>query len=126
MAGKGNLATLRRWQPGNTAPRRSKAVDKALRYARNMTLEAIEYCGRVMRDESEATRLRLKAAEIILLHGMPKGEAALRAFNEGDLTSITIHIADHRATPVSASEPVSDTEGPVITIDAPPAGSGDD
>ena len=40
--------------------------------------------GRVLRDEGEDTRLRLKAAEIIALHGMPKGDAHKRAIESID------------------------------------------
>lgn len=64
--------------PGNRLSRRSAHVDRALRKARKLTPEAINFCGRVMGDEELDIRLRLKAAEIILLHGMPKGDAHRR------------------------------------------------
>ena len=77
--GNPNIAAIKPFQRGNSAPRRSRDVDRALREYRKLTLEAAKFVGKVLRDETEDTRLRLKAAEIIALHGMPKGDAAKRA-----------------------------------------------
>ena len=43
-----------------------------------MCPEGIAFCAAVMRNEHADLRLRLKATEIILLHGMPKGDSAAR------------------------------------------------
>ena len=75
----GNIATLKPFKPGHTASRRSRDVDRALREYRKLTPEAAKFVGKVLRDETEDTRLRLKAAEIIAQHGMPKGDTAKRA-----------------------------------------------
>jgi hypothetical protein len=75
------LANLKPFQNGNMARRRSANVDRALREYRKLTPEAARFVGKVLRDEGEETRLRLKAAEIIALHGMPKGDAAKRALD---------------------------------------------
>ena len=116
-----SLANLRPpWRPGQKVARRSGMVDRALRKARNLTPEAIDECAKRMR-ESLDERVRLKAAEIILLHGMPKGAVQL----DGEhVTGITITI-EHTQAPVTQSDPVP-ASGPVITIDTLPAGSGDD
>ena len=57
---------------GNTAPRRSRDVDKALRLARKHAPEAILFAAGVLNDATEDIRYRLKAAEIILAAGLPK------------------------------------------------------
>jgi len=77
--GNPNIAAIKPFQRGNSAPRRSRDVDRALREYRKLTPEAAKFVGKVLRDETEDTRLRLKAAEIIALHGMPKGDAARKA-----------------------------------------------
>ena len=77
--GNPNIAAIKPFQRGNSAPRRSRDVDRALREYRKLTPEAAKFVGKVLRDENEDTRLRLKAAEIIAQHGMPKGDAAKRA-----------------------------------------------
>jgi hypothetical protein len=66
------------WGKGTRLSRRSGHVDKALRAARKLTPKAITFCARVLDDEDLDIRYRIKAAEIILLHGMPKGDAHRR------------------------------------------------
>jgi hypothetical protein len=63
-----------------------------------MTPEAIEYCGKVLRNKGEDTRLRLKAAKIILLHGMPKGDALKYLSDQDRVTSITIELVNPDGT----------------------------
>lgn len=77
-SGTTNTAHLVPFKPGHPGLRRSKAVDRALTKARGLTPEGIDYCAAVMRDPSEDTRLRLRAAEIILHHGLPREGAASR------------------------------------------------
>jgi len=72
------LANLKPWKRGNSAPRRSRDVDRALREYRKLTLEAAKFVGKVLLDEGEDTRLRLKAAEIIAQHGLPRDSSASR------------------------------------------------
>jgi hypothetical protein len=60
MAGKGNLATLQPWQPGNKAPRRPADVSKAVRLVRKLAPEAVAFCARVLCDEGEETSLRIR------------------------------------------------------------------
>ena len=88
----GNIATLKPFKPGHTASRRSRDVDRALREYRKLTLEAAKFVGKVLRDETEDTRLRLKAAEIIAQHGMPKGDAHKRALEaiDGGVNSLRV------------------------------------
>jgi hypothetical protein len=70
-------------------------MDDRLACANNLTCaiyytpKAVLYAGKVLRDESMEPRWRLKAVEIILLHGMPKGDAA-RWLKEDTDRSITI------------------------------------
>jgi len=98
----GNIATLRPFKPGHTASRRSRDVDRALREYRKLTLEAAKFVGKVLRDETEDTRLRLKAAEIIALHGMPKGDAAKRALEGLDgVNSIKVEFVSADGSVVS-------------------------
>ena len=76
--GFGNVANLKPpWKPGNTAPRRSRHVDKALRLARKHAPEAILFAAGVLNDATEDIRYRLKAAEIILAAGLPKDPDAI-------------------------------------------------
>ena len=90
------------WRRRNKAPRRSRDVDRALREYRKLTLEAAKFVGKVLRDETEDTRLRLKAAEIIALHGMPKGDAAQRALEGLDgVNSIKVEFVSADGTVVS-------------------------
>lgn len=82
MPNAASLANLRPpWKPGEHVPRtrRTVATDAAIAKARKLTMKAIEFCGRVLENEAEDVRHRIKAAEIILLHGMPKGDAHRRA-----------------------------------------------
>jgi hypothetical protein len=121
---KRHLATLKPWQPGNTAPRRSNDVDRALRYARKMAPEALILCAKVLQDASIEERVRLKAAEIILLHGMPK-DASRRDLTGERVTGITIVIerGETHAEPLAAAPQL---ERPTITINSVAEGSGDD
>lgn len=96
--------------PGNTASRRSGHVDRALRYARKMTPEAMRYAARVMRDEEADPRHRIKAAEILLLHGMPKGDAHNRHLEaiDGGIGSLRVEFVAPDGSTVSfegASQP---------------------
>lgn len=88
---------------GNTLSRRSGAANKALRLARKMTPAAIQYAGRVLNDAEAEPRLRLKAAEIILLHGMPKGDAHKRALEsiDGGVNSLRVEFVSADGTTVS-------------------------
>ncbi len=73
-----------------------------------------------MQDASIEERVRLKAAEIILLHGLPKGDAAQALIARERVTSITIeiaHLEPHAEAPTTAPQ----LERPAIAI-----GSGDD
>jgi len=113
------LANLTPWQSGNKASRRSKDVERALKLARKATSEAVLYAEKVLRDNNEDTRLRLKAAEILLLHGMPKGDTS-KYFGDETVTAITVHIERHErpAEPAIDGVPVM----PAITISTVPVG----
>jgi hypothetical protein len=88
---------------GNTMSRRSGAAGKALKMARKFTPAAIQYAGRVLNDDEAEPRLRLKAAEIILLHGMPKGDAHKRALEsiDGGVNSLRVEFVSADGTTVS-------------------------
>lgn len=88
---------------GNTWARRSNATEKAMRAARKLTPEAIRYCAKVMRDEEADTRHRLKASEIILAHGMPKGDAHRRALEsiDGGVNSLRVEFISADGSVVS-------------------------
>lgn len=98
-----NPENLRPFAKGNQLARRSNATDKALRSARKLTPEAIRYTARVMRDDEADPRLRLKAAEIILLHGMPKGTAHQRALEaiDGGVNSLRVEFVAPDGSTVS-------------------------
>jgi hypothetical protein len=87
-----NLATPwpKGYKPSTT--RRSAAVDKALRMARKLCPEAVAFCAKVMRDEGMRPEHRLRAVEIILANGLPKGDsAARRALDaESGVTSLRV------------------------------------
>ena len=98
------------FKPGNTAPRRSAHVDRALRLARKFTPQAILYAGRVLRDEEMDPRYRIKAAELILAAGMPKGDAHKRHLEsiEGGVGSLRVEFVAPDGSTVSfegASQP---------------------
>ena len=100
--GNPNIAAIKPFQRGNSAPRRSRDVDRALREYRKLTPEAAKFVGKVLRDETEDTRLRLKAAEIIALHGMPKGDAHKRALEGLDgVNSIKVEFVSADGSVVS-------------------------
>ena len=74
----GTPANLRPpFKHGNTAPRRSRDVDRAIRLARKHAPEAILFAAGVLNDATEDMRYRLKAAEIILRAGRPKDPDAI-------------------------------------------------
>jgi len=134
MPSDASLANLQPpWQPGyrppSNRPRRSAPASKALQLSRKLCPEAVAYAGQVLRSEHEETRLRLKAAEIILLHGMPKGDIS-KILGEESVSSITINIQRHEH-PENAASPVlnvaSDAQHhATLTITTVPAGSGND
>jgi hypothetical protein len=93
-AGLANLERRKSFQPGNDARRRSHAVTQALQLSRKWCPEAVMACVRVMNDPNEDTARRLKAAEIILLHGMPKGDTS-KYFGEEQINTITINVVHH-------------------------------
>ena len=104
------LETATPFKPGNKAPRRSAHVDRALRLARKFTPQAILYAGRVLRDEEMDPRYRIKAAELILAAGMPKGDAHKRHLEsiEGGVGSLRVEFVAPDGSTVSfegASQP---------------------
>jgi len=112
------LANLRpAWKAGSAPPgsRRSRDVDRALREYRKLTPEAAKFVGKVLRDETEDTRLRLKAAEIIALHGLPKGDVHRRAL-EG-ISSLQIEFVAADGSVVSYRQ---DPPGQQQLVDAEP------
>ncbi len=121
------LANLKPWRRGNSAPRRSNDVDRALRYARKMAPEALVFCAGLMQDASVDERTRLRAAEVIISVGMPRGDAAQALITNERVTSITIeiaHLEPHAEAPTTAPQ----LEHPVLTLDTVPVavGNGDD
>jgi hypothetical protein len=95
--------------------RRSSHVGRTLRLSRKYCPEAIQYCAKVMRDESEDTQRRLKAAEIILFHGLPKGEQAKYLADESP-ASITINVVHHERPEAPQISQKPDLELPSIVI----------
>ena len=68
--------------------------------------------GRVLRDEGEDTRLRLKAAEIIALHGMPKGDTARRAVD--GISSLRVEFVRADGSIVTFGDKMPQPNGPGI------------
>lgn len=93
-------------------------MDRALRYARKMTPAAIQYAGRVMRDEDADPKHRIKAAEIILLHGMPKGDAHRRHLEaiEGGVNSLRVEFVAADGSVVSFEH--ADLTAPRVALPA--------
>ena len=117
----GNIATLKPFKPGHTASRRSRDVDRALREYRKLTPEAAKFVGKVLRDETEDTRLRLKAAEIIAQHGMPKGDAHKRALEaiDGGVNSLRVEFVSADGRTVSfeqANLPAIPSQPPTFDV----------
>lgn len=79
MAGTGNLANLKHFQPGNKAHRPSPYPERGLRLARRATVEAVQTAIRCMRDEEAAWPERLMACKLILAEGLPKKRDAFEA-----------------------------------------------
>src|SRR5690349_368634 len=118
--GNPNIATIKPFQPGNRAPRRSRHTDRAIRLFRALTPEAAEYAAKVLRDEAEDTRHRIKAAEIILQHGMPKGDAHNRALEGISSLKVEFVAADGSLVTFQQDAPPSQpaiVEVPFETID---------
>lgn len=94
----GHVATLQPAWASGTAPkagRRSRDVDRALRMARKLSPDGIAYCGSVLNDPEEHVRYRLKAAEIILAAGLPKGADAITRFlGDDDAALLRIEFVD--------------------------------
>jgi len=114
---------------GGQDAKRSGAQTGALRLSRKLCVPAIRYAGRVLNDEREDTARRLKAAEIILLHGMPKGDVS-KWLGEDMTTSITIHI-ERQAREDVDDAPTIEGEAerpnvPTITISTVTSGTGND
>lgn len=115
---------------GNTMSRRSGAAGKALKMARKFTPAAIQYAGRVLNDAEAEPRLRLKAAEIILLHGMPKGDAHKRALEsiDGGVNSLRVEFVSADGTTVSFEQaglpPLQHAAPPIIEVPFHDADSG--
>jgi hypothetical protein len=90
------LANLKSWKPG-AAPkggRRSAAVAKALRALREACPRCVELLIGIVRDETEHTALRLKAVELILKYGMPKGAAEID-FGTAEPSVLELRFIDH-------------------------------
>jgi hypothetical protein len=108
--------------------RRSAAVDKALRMARKLCPEAVSFCARVMRDEDALPAYRLRAVEIILANGMPKGDSAARRALDAEtgVTSLRVEFVAADGSVVSFKQdqlpPVAPRiiERPFATIDHEP------
>jgi hypothetical protein len=100
---------------GRVGGHRSGHAGRALRLSRKLTPEAILYCGKVLRDENEDTARRLKAAEIILFHGMPKGDQAKYLADESP-ASITINVVHHERPEAPQISQKPDLELPSIVI----------
>jgi hypothetical protein len=69
----------------------------------------------MMRDENEDTQRRLKAAEILLACGMPKGDPS-KYLTEDMVTSIAINIVHHERPELPAIEAKPQPELPTITF----------
>jgi len=80
----GTPANLRPpFKRGNTAPRRSGDVDRAIRLARKHSPEAIQTAIKCMRDPTASWSDRLKAVQVVVHVGLPKDPAAIdRALGE--------------------------------------------
>ena len=89
------IANLRPFGPGETSERRrSRDVERALRMARKLSAVGIAYCGSVLNDADEHVRYRLKAAEIILAAGLPKGADAITRFLGDGASLLRIEFVD--------------------------------
>jgi hypothetical protein len=87
-----NLALSPRFRPGesgnhNGASTRPKNLERAIRRVRDLAPAAIEYLGKVLRDENAPMHFRLRAAEVILDKALGRGDKAtqmlMRAEQEG-------------------------------------------
>jgi hypothetical protein len=65
------LANLRPAQPGNKLGAQSKFALTALRRCRKLSPESVNILAKLMRDETEPSAIRLRAAEIILNKALP-------------------------------------------------------
>jgi hypothetical protein len=74
----GTPANLRPpFERGNTAPRRSGDVDRAIRLARKHSPEAIQTAIKCMRDPTASWSDRLKAVQVVVQVGLPKDRDAI-------------------------------------------------
>ena len=107
--------------------RRSNGQLRALRLSRKLCPDAILFAGKVLKDEGEDTSRRLKAAEIILLHGMPKGDIS-KFFSDDMVSNVTITIQRGGGSHAeSDSVTIEATPEPgQLVITTVPAGHGND
>ena|SRR5215469_5451990 len=86
------VANRKPFTPGNTAPRRSGDVNKAITLARKHSPEAIQTAIECMRDDEAIWSERLKAAQLVLNAGLPKDSDAVEKFfgDSGDTAFIEV------------------------------------
>lgn len=110
------------WKPGeNPGTRISNDAAKAVRLARRYCPEAIVYAAEVMADTSESTTLRLKAADLILTHGMPRGDNS-RYMGEETIGAITLNLVMPKPEPAETTPTI---DAVPLTVYTPTQGSGD-
>ena len=108
------------WKKGeNPGTRISNYAYKAVTLARRNCPAAIAYAASVVNDPKEPTSLRLKAADLILSHGMPRGDNS-KYMGEETVGAITLNLV----------MPKFQDDGPTIdasalTVYTPTQGSGD-
>lgn len=107
------------WKAGeNPGTRISNEAAKAIRLARKYCPDMIQYAYSVAQDTSESTTLRLKAADLILMHGMPRGDNS-RYMNEETIGGITLTFVK------APQEPAPVIDAVPLTVYTPTQGSGD-
>ena len=124
--GNPNIAAIKPFQRGNSAPRRSDAVNRALTKARSLTPEGIDFCAKVMRDATMDVRSRLRACEILLHHGLPRDGAASRRDIIGEgVQSLRVEFvrSDGSLVGFRDTAPPPFIEMPFAAADEPDAGS---
>lgn len=117
LAARKNLRPA--WKPGeNPGTRVSNHAAAAVRLARRYCPEAIQYAYTVLMDAEESTTLRLKATDLILTHGMPRGDNR-KYMGEETIGTITLNLVMPKPEPVPVIEAVP------LTVYTPTQGTGD-
>jgi hypothetical protein len=98
MVHPNSLRNLKPFGNANTMPRVSSSVRRAIITCRKASPEAVEYLLRVLRDEREETKLRVKCAELIMARGLgaagQAGHAGQALRLEHSANTLRIEIVD--------------------------------